>query len=52
MCRGFKGDIIDVAEIIRADSILLSYDLHPRRHNRYLDECEAKKIPCRSLRDR
>jgi hypothetical protein len=52
VCRGFKGDIIDVAEIIRADSILLSYDLHPRRHNRYLDECEAKKIPCRSLRDR
>lgn len=52
MCRGFKGDIIDVAEIISADSILLSYDLHPRRHNRYLDECEAKKIPCRSLRDR
>lgn len=52
MCRGFKGDIIDVAEIIRADSILLSYDLHPRRHNRYLDECETKKIPCRSLRDR
>ncbi len=52
VCRGFNGDIIDIAETINADTILLSYDLHPRRHNRYLEECNDVKIPCRSLRYR
>ena len=52
VCRGFKGNINDVAKTINADTILLSYDLHPRRHNRYLEECKTKQIPCRSLRNR
>ena len=52
VCRGFKGDIIDVAETINADTILLSNDLHPHRHNRYFEECITKQIPCRSLRNR
>ena len=52
VCRGFKGDIIDVAETINADTILLSNDLHPRRHNRYFEKCKTEQIPCRSLRNR
>lgn len=52
VCRGFNGEIADVAKTINADTILLSYDLHPRRHDRYLNECTHANIPCRSLRIR
>lgn len=52
VCRGFNGEITNVAKIINADTILLSYDLHPRRHDRYMKECKASDIPCRSLRNR
>lgn len=52
VCRGFKGEITDIHKTINADTILLSYDLHPRRHDRYLKECNAFNIPCRSLRNR
>ncbi len=51
VCRGFKGKIEDVDSIIKADTILLSYDLHQRRHDRYLRECRAASIPHRSLRN-
>lgn len=52
LCRGFRGNINDVHTIINADTILLSNDLHPRRHNRYCTECDLAKIPYRSLRYR
>lgn len=50
VCRGYKGDILDVERIITPDSILLSNDLHIKRHNRYLKYCLQNKIPVRSLR--
>lgn len=50
VCRGFRGDIADVAERIAPDSILLSADLNLRRHDRYARELEALGVPYRSLR--
>lgn len=50
VCRGFKGDILDIARTLSPDTILLSNDLHPRRHNRYLDSLQLHAIPHRSLK--
>ena len=50
VCRGFKGDILDIARIISPDTILLSNDLHPRRHDRYLDSLRIHNIPHGSLK--
>ena len=51
VCRGFRGNIIELASRIGADSILLSRDLNLRRHDRYASELRAEEIPFRSLRD-
>lgn len=50
VCRGFRGNITDVYYDILPDSILLSNDLHPHRHDRYLNECLKAGIPVRSLK--
>ena len=51
VCRGFKGNILDVNKIINADTILLSRDLNKRRHDKYDDSCQTHNIPYISLRD-
>lgn len=51
VCRGFKGDIKDVYSTLHPDTILLSRDLHKKRHNRYADSCQTHNIPYISLRD-
>ena len=51
VCRGFKGNILDVNKIINADTILLSRDLNKRRHDKYVDSCQTHNIPYISLRD-
>ena len=51
VCRGFKGDIKDVYSTLHPDTILLSRDLHKKRHNRYADSCQIHNIPYISLRD-
>ena len=50
VCRGFRGDITDVATSVAPDSILISSDLNLRRHDRYVRELTADSIPHRSLR--
>ena len=51
VCRGFKGDILDVYSTLAPDTILLSRDIHKKRHNRYADSCQIYNIPYISLRD-
>lgn len=50
VCRGFRGDVVDLVRRLGADTVLLSSDLDLRRHDRYLSELEASGIPHRSLR--
>lgn len=50
VCAGFRGDILAVAGIVGADSILLAGDISIRRHDRYLRELSEAGIPVRSLR--
>lgn len=50
VCRGFKGDVVKACLRFSPDSILLSNDLHPRRHDRYVDSLRCHDIPYRSLR--
>lgn len=51
VCNGFRGKIEEIAAEIRPDTILLSADLNRRRHDRYLRELSAARIPHRTLRD-
>lgn len=51
ICRGYKSDISFISNKISVDTILLSYDLHPKRHNRFANECTLSKIPFRSLKE-
>lgn len=50
ICRGFRGDVMDVWKTLKPDSIILSNDLHPRRHDRYADSLSLHSIPFRSLK--
>lgn len=49
--RGFKGDIVDLANKLRPDSVILSVDIHHALHHRYLTELRDAGIPSRSLKD-
>lgn len=50
ICRGFRGNMTNVANVLHPDSIILSYDLHPKRTTRYKIECDSLGIPCRAMR--
>ncbi len=50
VCNGFKGNVIDVANLLKPDTILLSANLHIRRHDRYADSLTTHGIPFRSLK--
>ena len=50
VCRGFRGNVLDAHRRLKPDSIMLSADLHVRRHDRYLDSLQRYDIPHRSLR--
>lgn len=39
ICRGYRGSIADVMEVLRPDSVVLGSDLNPRRRRRYEREC-------------
>lgn len=49
--RGYKGNLTRLYATHRPDSMLLSNDIHPWRHNRYADSCKVYNIPFRSLKD-
>lgn len=44
ICRGFKGDPVSLASSIPSRNIVLSADIHPRRHDRYLSELSSAGI--------
>jgi competence protein ComEC len=50
VCRGFSGDVMTIVRNLEPDTVLLSYDLHPRRHKRYADSLTSNKTPYRSLK--
>lgn len=52
VCRGFKGDIVELASMIEADTILLSSDINPRRRNRYEAECVSAGLAVRNLAEK
>ena len=49
--RGFTGDIKEFQDSVNADTIVLSADIHLRRHNRYANELIDAQIPIRTLRN-
>lgn len=51
VCRGFRGDILQLYTDLSPDSIILSEDLDKRRHDRYADELREACVPYRSLRE-
>lgn len=52
VCNGFKGNILDISTILNPDTIILSSDLHKKRHLRYIDTCVIHNIPYISLREK
>jgi len=51
ICRGFRENITDQIDLYRPDTIILSYDLNPRRAQRYVNECRDLKVPYIWLRE-
>lgn len=50
ICRGFSDNPLNVHSLFPEAQIILSCDLHPRRHNRYIDSLDKYNIPVMSLR--
>lgn len=50
VCRGFSGNPLDVHSRFPGAELILSCDLHPRRHNRYIDSLNKYNVPAVSLR--
>lgn len=51
LCRGFRSDVKSVREAYNPDTVLLAYDLHPRRAMHYKEQCDTLGIPCIWLRE-
>lgn len=52
ICRGFTDDIEAAVEAVNPDTIILAYDLHPRRAQRYAMHCRAIGKGCIVMRER
>lgn len=52
LCRGYRGDVELVRNTYSPDTVLLSYDLHPRRAMHYKEQCDTLGIPCVWLREK
>lgn len=50
VCKGFRGDIADFASTVHPDTLILSTDIHKRRHDRYVKELTAIGQPLKELR--
>lgn len=50
IAKGYRGNILKIANEICPDTILLGSDLDIRRHNRYASTLSSHEIPFRSLR--
>lgn len=51
VCKGYNGEIEDISNTIKPDTILLSKDLHKKRISRYINSCKVNNIPYVSLRE-
>ncbi|MCM1521120.1 MAG: ComEC/Rec2 family competence protein [Muribaculaceae bacterium] len=51
VCRGFKGDIVSLANNLRADSVVISTDMHHSLRDKYLIRLSEAGIPSRSLKE-
>lgn len=52
ICRGFTDKIEAALEAVNPDTIILAYDLHPRRAQRYAERCRVIGKGCIVMRDR
>lgn len=50
VCRGFRGDVVDLSRLLPSDTVLLSADINSIRHDRYARELASAGIRYRSLR--
>lgn len=50
VCKGFRDDIIDAVTSIRPKRVVLSYDMHPKRSERYCSELDSLSIPFHNIR--
>lgn len=51
VCRGFSGDITELASIIKPDTLVLSSDIYKRRHNRYAEKLVTAGQKFKKLRE-
>ncbi|MCM1163571.1 MAG: ComEC/Rec2 family competence protein [Muribaculaceae bacterium] len=51
ICRGFRGNVSELANKMKADSVIICVDLHPMLHDRYLSELLDGGISSRSLKE-
>lgn len=49
--QGYKGDIMELIEILKPDSLLLGTDVNPRRRKKMENLLRQNKVPFRSLSD-
>lgn len=52
ICRGFSGDVVEIANTISPDTVVMSSDLHPHRRQRYINELKRAHVPTKSLADK
>lgn len=52
ICRGFTNIIEEVVEALNPDTIVIAYDLHPRRAQHYAERCKALKKGFIMMRER
>lgn len=52
VCRGYRGTISELMESYNAKLVILSGDLHPKRHSNYEKECKFYDIKYISLKDK
>ncbi len=51
ICRGFTGTLEDICDSLSVDTLILSYDMHPKVFNRIRLEAEESGWPYISLKD-
>ncbi len=49
VCRGFRGDIMELVGAVACDSVLVGTDVNGIRRRRYLGELQDALVPSRSL---
>lgn len=51
VCRGYMGNIEELTDRFKPDTIILSHDLHIRRSQNYRKECTELEIPVIDMRE-